>query len=173
MRIIVYLFLLVLPAGLLAQTEQDSVTNAAGRKLPVDQRLPLMTAGVNDLETDFSSTERVELENLLAQLKAQDSSEIVILTGKDFIGDLSDYCSDVLTYWEIGGRNARNGALIFVSKEKKRAWISMGKQFGKRVTHERANGIIRNTMVPLFKQSKFFEGTRDALKELIKLLQAG
>lgn len=125
---------------------------------PVPPRL------VNDFAGILRPQERAALENKLDEFDATKSTQIAIVTVKSLNGyDKADYAVRLAEKWGIGQKGKNNGILILV-KPKTAAersgdiYIAVGYGLEPVVPDVIASQIIRNEILPSFKQNDYFTG---------------
>ena len=96
------------------------------------------------------------------------SNQLVIL----MIPSLDDYpieyyTHDVAEKNKIGTKEHDNGALFFIAKNDKKLRIEVGYGLEGALPDALANSIIRNVIVPYFKQDDFYEGITAGIDAII------
>lgn len=141
-----FLVFLLLPLGLLA-AESDFPAK------PTPPRL------VNDLAHMMDAGQVAQLEAKLLHYEQTSSTQITVVT----ITSLGDY--DVAQYaielgnrWGVGQKGKNNGVLILASKDDRKINISTGYGLEGALTDATSGRIIRNEIVPAFKDGDYYEG---------------
>lgn len=130
---------------------------------------------VNDFANIFSETERQALESTLLSYNDTTSTQIYVITVKDLDGyAVSDYAFRLGEKWKIGQKNKDNGAVILikpkVGNSRGDAYISVGYGLEARINDAFAGRIVRDRMIPYFKQDDYFSGVNSALDSMMKRL---
>lgn len=131
---------------------------------------------VNDFAHIFSETERQALENKLLIYNDTTSTQIYVVTVKDLGGyAVSDYTFQLSEKWKVGQKGKDNGAVILIKPKvgysKGEAYISIGYGLEALIPDGYAGRIIRNRMIPHFKQDDYFSGVNAAIDSMIKRLE--
>lgn len=146
--------------------------NAATQEIPVPMSPPRL---VNDFANIFSQTERQALEGTLRNYNDTTSTQIYVVTVNDLNGyAVSDYAFRLGEKWEIGQKGKDNGAVILIKPKignnRGEAYISVGYGLEARINDAYAGRIIRNRMIPYFRQNDYFSGVNSAIDSMIKRL---
>lgn len=145
-RFIRFFLLLLLPLGLFA-AESDFPPRPSPPRL------------VNDLAHMMDEGQVAQLEAKLLHYEQTSSTQVTIVT----ITSLGDY--DVAQYaielgnrWGVGQKGKNNGVLILASKDDRKINISTGYGLEGALTDATSGRIIRNEIVPAFKDGQYYEG---------------
>ena len=131
---------------------------------PVPPRL------VNDFANVLSDNERQSLENKLVAYNDSTSTQIAIVIIQSLEGsDVSQYAVDLGGKWGIGGRKNNNGILILASIGDRKVNISTGYGMEGAVPDISTSRIIREQIVPNFKQANYYTGLDEATDKIISL----
>jgi uncharacterized protein len=74
--------------------------------------------------------------------------------------------------WGIGKKNKDNGILILISKGHKKIRIENGTGTEKIINEKETSEMIENYFIAEFRKNKFYDGTLNGLKAIIKLLKS-
>lgn len=130
--------------------------------------VPSLTGRINDTAGMFSRQTVAELEGVLTQFEATDSTQIVVLTVPSLEGDiLEDYSMRVVEAWKVGQKGLDNGALLLITRDDRRLRIEVGYGLEGRLTDLTAGRIIGQVIVPRFKAGNFDAGLRDGVQAMI------
>ena len=92
------------------------------------QDLPRNDGWVTDLGDMLTPDQEASLEALMESYKSGTTHEIALLTVPNLGGRaLESYSLDVARTWGIGGPDANNGALLFVSRDDRVMRIEVGR----------------------------------------------
>jgi uncharacterized protein len=138
---------------------------AAPARVPTSElQVPKNQGWVTDLAGLLSSDEERELETLMESYKRGTTHEIALLTIPSLEGaDLARFALEVGRTWGIGGKDANNGALLLVSKEDRAVRIEVGRGLEGNLTDSISGRIIRDVIVPKFKQGQFAAGLKEGV----------
>jgi len=135
------------------------------------EQYPVLTEFVTDKALIMTSSEVASLEAKLKSYEAENTHQLVVLTIQDLNGDaIENYALQVFNYNGIGQEQADNGILILFSKIDREVRIEVGDGFQPIITDAFASRVIRNTMIPAFKDENYFEGINQGVDELIRLI---
>lgn len=123
------------------------------------REVPPLKGLVNDYgEIIHESTEK-QLQTILRDLEETDSTQIVVLTIDSLEGDvLEEYSLKVAETWKLGQAGYDNGALLLVAVKDRKVRIEVGYGLEGELTDLLAGRIIRNDILPRFKQGDFDHG---------------
>lgn len=130
--------------------------------------VPALKGRVNDHAGILSDMAERQLEAALAELEQTDSTQIAVLTIPSLEGDsLEDFSIRVAEAWKIGQKDNDNGAILIVSKQDKKIRIEVGYGLEGKLTDLMSGRIIRNVMVPYFKEGDFDAGIVQGVTAMI------
>lgn len=127
---------------------------------------------VNDFANIFSESEKQELEKILVSIDDSTSNQIVVVTVKDFGGmDKAQFATELGQKWGVGGDAKKDNGIVILIKPKTKeskgeAHIAVGYGLEAAIPDITANHIIDNTMIPYFKENKYFEGVLAGVKDV-------
>ena len=130
---------------------------------------------VNDFASVFSTTERDALEAKLLNYNDTTSTQIYVVTVKDLNGyAASDYAVRLGEKWKIGQKSKDNGAVILIKPKignsRGQAFIATGYGLEARINDAYAGRIVRNIMIPYFKNDDYFSAVNSAIDSMAKRL---
>lgn len=130
---------------------------------------------VNDFANVFTETEKQALESRLRIYNDSTSTQIYVVTVKDLDGyAASDYSFRLGEKWKIGQKTKDNGAVILIKPKngnsRGEAFIAVGYGLEARINDAFAGRIVRNDMIPYFKNDDYFSGVNSAIDTMIKRL---
>jgi len=130
--------------------------------------VPPLTGRVNDTAAMLSRETAANLESLLAQFEATDSTQIVLLTIPSLEGDVLEWFSlRVVEEWKIGQKEVDNGALLLVARDERKLRIEVGYGLEGSLTDLVAGRIINGVIVPRFKEGRFDQGINDGVLAMV------
>lgn len=131
--------------------------------------LPSHPRLVNDFADMMSDDEENLLETKLVNFEKESSNEICIVTVKDLDGmDISEFATELGRKWDIGKASKKNGVLVLASKNDHKINISPAYGLSGVLPDITCGRIIREQMVPDFKQGDFYAGFDQAATALIQ-----
>lgn len=122
--------------------------------------LPKISGRVNDLGNIFSANDSLSLRTRIESLDKAKNVEVVILTLKQLPDQysLEEYSNMVFNKWKIGKKGTDTGILLVLTSEPKRIRMEVGRGIEGYIPDMVSKNIINESMVPSFKQHKFYEG---------------
>lgn len=130
--------------------------------------VPPLKARVNDHAGLLAAGTRNLLEEQLRQLEAEDSTQVVVLTIPSLQGEnLESFSLKVAETWGIGQKEADNGALLLVAVNDRKVRIEVGYGLEGVLTDLASGRIIRNIIIPQFKQGNFDAGVINGVAAII------
>ncbi|MBK7937240.1 MAG: TPM domain-containing protein [Lewinellaceae bacterium] len=153
---------LFLPLSLSAQDDKD-----------IFPKKPDPAVYVHDYAGWLSDAERIGLEQKLVRYYDSTSTQIVVMIRSD-IGDYdkASYAFELGNRWGIGRKSKNNGVVLLVKTEQpgRGAFIATGYGVEGALPDITAGRIIRNTMIPYFKQERYAEGIEAGVDDIISAL---
>lgn len=132
---------------------------------------PNPTGYVNDFANLYSEQFKTGLELQLSDLAKSGSAEIAVVTVKSLEGiPIEDYAVNLFEKWKIGKKDTDNGLLLLITKDDREVRIEVGYGLEPYITDARSGDVIRNDIVPEFKNSNYEKGTQKAVDSLTKFI---
>ena len=123
---------------------------------------------VNDLAHMMTPQQEAELEEKLLIFETTTSNQITIVTIESLEDyDVSDYAIKLGKEWGVGKSGKNNGVVILASLKDHKINISSGKGLEGVLTDLMCGKIIRNEMVPSFRDNNYYEGFSKAADAVI------
>lgn len=146
--------------------------SAMAQNIPEPMKPPRL---VNDFANVFTETEKQTLEGKLRTYNDTTSTQIYVIIIKDLGGyAVSDYSFRLGEKWEIGQKHKDNGAVILIKPKignsRGEAFIAVGYGLETRINDAYAGRIVRDRMIPYFKEDDYFSGVNAAVDALIMRL---
>lgn len=136
------------------------------------QEYPKLTQIVTDNAQIFTESELEALRNKLYQFESETTNQLVILTINDLGGEtIEQYAFQVFNQNKLGQESKDNGILILFSKLDREVRIEVGYGLEPYITDAVASRIIRNTMIPKFKEEDYHGGLDTATNQIIEFLK--
>ena len=136
--------------------------------------IPKPIGWTNDFVQLFSVSETQSLDSLIDKFEKETSVEISVATVDSSTRgpiELEPYTLLMARTWELGKKEKDNGILIVIAKDLRRIKIQNGYGIEKILTNEETKIIIDSTIVPLFKQGRIYEGTREGILAIMSKLK--
>ena len=124
----------------------------------------------------LSPDEEGAISELSRDYQRSTGSPIVVATlpSLDSVGGkamgMERYSHALFDQWRIGNRRENGGILLVVAKADRKAWIALGKDW----QHDydaQAEGVLKGTILPLFKKGRYAEGIREGCVGLSHIAQ--
>lgn len=130
---------------------------------------------VNDFARLFSPEETQALEQKLRAYHDSTSTQIYVVTVNDLNGyAVSDYAFRLGEEWGVGQKGKDNGAVILikpkVGNSRGQAFIATGYGLEARLNDAYVGRIVRDRMIPYFKENDYFGGVNAAVDAIIERL---
>ena len=135
------------------------------------QEYPKLTEIVTDHAQIFTPSQLEELRTKLYQFESETTNQLVVLTIDDLGNEtIEQYALMVFNQNKLGQSGDDNGILILFSELDREVRIEVGYGLEPYITDAVASRIIRNTMIPRFKEENYFEGIDLATDQMIEFL---
>jgi uncharacterized protein len=117
------------------------------------QTFPQLTGRVVDQAHLLTPAEIADLSTKSATLEAQTGRQFVIATVNSLEGyPIEDYAYRLGRYWKIGTAKNNDGVLMLVAPNERKVWIATGYGAGGFMTDAMSGIIVRENILPHFKQ---------------------
>lgn len=151
--------------ALLLSVMSLTYTWAADEDFPAKPNPPRL---VNDFAGMLSADEANRLEAKLLQYEQSSSTQITVVTVKSIgLYEVAQYAIELGNRWGVGQKGKDNGVLILASKDDRKINISTGYGLEGALPDAVCGRIIRNEIVPNFKNGDFFAGFDKAADAII------
>lgn len=135
------------------------------------QQFPQLTGRVVDAANILSDADEVSLNAKLTRLAQQSKRQLVVVTIADLQGyDIADYGFQLGDHWGIGDKERDDGALLIVAPNERKVRIEVGYGLEGIMPDVVAGRIIRDTIVPHFKQGDYPGGISAGTDAIVKIL---
>jgi uncharacterized protein len=130
--------------------------------------VPLLKQWANDYTNTLNKGQLDVLNNHLKTFEDSTTNQLVML----MIASLNDYpveyySHEVAQKNKIGTKVNNNGALLFIAKDDRKLRIEVGYGLEGALPDALASSIIRNEIVPHFRESNFYEGITSGINAII------
>ncbi|OEK06182.1 hypothetical protein A8C32_18635 [Flavivirga aquatica] len=132
---------------------------------------PILTEFVADNAQIFSESQVLKLRQKLKVYETETTHQIVILTINDLEGEtIETYALEVFNRNKMGQEKKDNGLLLLFSKNDRKVRLEVGYGFESIITDAISSRIIRDIMIPEFKQEHYFNGIDLATSKIIEII---
>jgi uncharacterized protein len=146
--------------------------NTAGAFEIQPPEVPKLKDRVMDLAVVLKPMEIENLKVKLRRLEKDTTAQVAILIIPNLQGEaLEKYSLRVANTWKLGQKGLNNGVLLLFAMRDRKVRIEVGSGLEKTLTDDICKGIIDSEIVPLFKQSKYYQGIDGAVNAIDRRLQ--
>jgi len=132
---------------------------------------PTLSEIVTDKADIFTPEQLRNLQSKLTHFETETTNQLVVLTINVLEDEtIEQYAYGVFNQNKLGQQDKDNGILILFSKNDREVRIEVGRGLESYITDVVASRIIRNTMIPRFKDEDYFGGIDMATDQIIDFL---
>jgi uncharacterized protein len=118
------------------------------------QSFPPLTGRVVDQANLLSPEQELDLESKSAALEAQTGRQFVVASVNSLEGvEIADYATQLGRTWRIGNAERDDGVILLVAPNERKVWIATGYGAEGVLPDILAGRIIRDTILPRFRQN--------------------
>jgi uncharacterized protein len=140
---------------------------AAWAQLPV----PQLSARVVDQTGTLTSEQKAELERKLREFELRKGSQIAVLMVPSTAPEtVEQYALRVAEVWKLGRKGIDDGALLLVAKNDRAVRIEVGYGLEGALNDAVASRIIREIIVPRFREGDFFGGVSAGVDAMMRVI---
>lgn len=133
---------------------------------------PYLSGRVNDYANMLSPNTVAELEEELKAHEDSTSNQVAVLIVSSLEGAvLEEYSSKVVETWKLGRADKDNGVLLLIARDDRKVRIEVGNGLEGDLPDITCGRIIRNEIVPRFKEGNFEAGVRDGVRAILAAIQ--
>lgn len=138
-----------------------------GSSAPVRAAVPQPAGYVTDEAGLLTPPQVASLDRTLSDYERQTSNQIVVLTVKSLEGqDIESYSIAVAEAWKAGQKHKDNGAILVVAPNERKVRIEVGYGLEGVLTDAKSAQIIRNILVPRFREKDYYAGITAAVSAM-------
>jgi uncharacterized protein len=133
--------------------------------------VPPLTARVTDLTGTLTREQRAGLERRLQEFETRKGAQIAVLlvpTAKP--EEIEQFSIRVAEQWKIGRKQVDDGAILVVAKDDRALRIEVAYGLEGVLNDATASRIIREIIVPRFREGDFYGGINAGLDRMIRLI---
>ena len=132
--------------------------------------VPALGGRINDLAGLLLQEQASRLEEQLTQFEQQTGHQIAVLTIRSLGGDaLEDFSIRVAEAWKIGQKGFDNGAILLIVRDDRKLRIEVGYGLEGVMPDAIASRIIREVIVPRFRDNDFGGGIEAGVDAIMKV----
>ena len=146
----------------------------AQRQLPTDRLLNSLeaTADVNDFAGILSPAELQSLEARCRDLREKTGAQLAVVTLKSLEGgQIDDFAVRLFKRWGIGRKSERDGVLLLVAIDDRKARIEVGYGLEPILPDALAGRILSEQLFPAFKQRQYGQGLQAAVERIAAIVE--
>lgn len=130
-------------------------------------KVPEYKGRVNDYANVINKNDEAEIEQYLEQLDNQTGIQIMVLTVPSLEGeDISSFSIKVADKWQTGHKGKEDGAILVVAMQEHDLRIEVGDSLEDELTDVKCGLIIRNVIIPEFKNGAYSNGIVKGVKNM-------
>jgi len=136
-----------------------------------DVAVPPLKGRVTDLTGTLKPEQVSSLEQLLRSFEARKGSQIAVLIVPTTAPEtVEQYALRVGEQWKIGRKKVDDGAILVVAKDDRALRIEVGYGLEGALNDATASRIIREVIVPRFREGDFFGGISAGVDRMIRVI---
>jgi uncharacterized protein len=133
--------------------------------------VPPLTARVTDLTGTLTREQQAGLERMLQAFEARKGSQLAVLMVPSTAPEaIEQYALRVAEQWKIGRKKVDDGAILVVAKDDRALRIEVGYGLEGALNDATANRIIRELIVPRFREGDFYGGINAGLDRMMRVI---
>jgi uncharacterized protein len=133
--------------------------------------VPPLTARVTDLTGTLTREQQAGLERMLQEFEARKGTQLAVLMVPTTAPEaIEQYALRVGEQWKIGRKKVDDGAILVVAKDDRAVRIEVGYGLEGVLNDATASRIIREIIVPRFREGDFYGGINAALDRMMRLI---
>lgn len=133
--------------------------------------VPPLKGHVTDLTGTLKPEQTASLEQMLQSFEARKGSQIAVLMVPTTAPEtIEQYALRVGEEWKIGRQKVDDGAILVVAKDDRALRIEVGYGLEGALNDATANRIIREVIVPRFREGDFFGGITAGVDRMIRVI---
>ena len=133
--------------------------------------VPPLRGRVNDLAGILHEDQLHKLENKLAQFERDTSHQVAVLTISSLQGEsIEDFSIRVAESWRLGQKGIDNGVILIIAPNDRKLRIEVGYGLEGVLPDVIANQIIREVIVPHFRNADFAAGIDGGINAILQTI---
>ncbi|HEV2431180.1 MAG TPA: YgcG family protein, partial [Burkholderiales bacterium] len=133
--------------------------------------VPPLTGRVTDLTGTLTREQQAGLERMLQEFEARKGTQLAVLMVPSTAPEaIEQYALRVGEQWKIGRKKVDDGAILVVAKNDRAVRIEVGYGLEGVLNDATASRIIREIIVPRFREGDFYGGINAALDRMMRLI---
>jgi uncharacterized protein len=143
-------------------------------ELPTDRLLRSLqpTADVNDFAGILSASEKTALESRCQEIREKTGAQLAVVNLKSLEGgQIDDFAVRLFKRWGIGQKDQKNGILLLVALDDRKARIEVGYGLEPILPDALAGRILNEQLFPAFKQQRYAAGLQAAVDRIAAIIE--
>ena len=133
--------------------------------------VPPLTARVTDLTGTLTREQQAGLERMLQEFEARKGSQLAVLLVPTTAPEaIEQFALRVGEQWKIGRKKVDDGAILVVAKDDRALRIEVGYGLEGVLNDATASRIIREVIVPRFREGDFYGGINAGLDRMMRVI---
>lgn len=129
--------------------------------------VPILNGRVNDNAQIISQKDKTEIENYLKSLEDSTGIQMAVLTIKSLEGEsIESFSIKTAEKWKLGSEKKDDGAILVVALNEHFVRIEVGDGLESSLTDAKCGLIIRNVIIPEFKNGNYSEGILKGIQNM-------
>ncbi|MCX8094138.1 MAG: TPM domain-containing protein [Candidatus Goldbacteria bacterium] len=129
------------------------------------------TGWVNDYASLLTQEEKIKIESLISEFEHKTGNEIAVVIIKSLEdNNLEDFTNRLFERWGIGKKGKDNGIMLFIALKERKIRIEIGYGLEAFISDSLAGNIIREVIVPYFKQNQYYDGIYAGVFEIASII---
>jgi len=126
---------------------------------------------VNDYASILSREEKNKIQSLISEFERKTGNEIVVVVIKSLEGNnLEDFTNRLFEKWGIGKKSIDNGIMVLITMDERKIRIEVGYGLEPIINDGVAGEIIREKIVPFFRQNLYASGIYAGVFEIASII---
>ena len=143
----------------------------AGTGVHAEVPIPSLTARVTDETGTLTSEQCSALGQTLKDFEARKGTQIsVLIVPTTQPETIEQYSMRVVEQWKLGRQKVDDGVLLIIAKNDRALRIEVGYGLEGALNDATSSRIIREVIVPRFKQGDFYGGITDGVDSIIRVV---
>lgn len=131
--------------------------------------VPALSSPVTDQAGILSAGVRGDLERTLLDYQKQTGHQFAFLSVIELDGTaIEDFGQQVATAWRLGDEKRDDGLILIVVREERAVRVEVGYGLEGVIPDALAARVIRQTIVPAFREGRFDDGVRGGFEQLMR-----
>src|SRR5688500_1386537 len=133
--------------------------------------VPPLTARVIDLTATLTREQQAGLERMLQEFESRKGSQLAVLLVPTTAPEaVEQFSLRVAEQWKVGLKKIDDGAILVVAKDNRTLRIEVGYGLEGVLNDATASRIIREAIVPRFREGDFYGGINAGLDRIMRVI---